>query len=74
MTLAPYRTTVPLDCQFQDTQFGIVKVASATLGPGVDPSRAGLSQSTMQEIFERNKHRIGDPKYDIDIAELFRLG
>lgn len=35
------------------------------------PATIDLSQQTMQAIWEKNKDRIGNPKYDIDLKTIF---
>ena len=51
-----------------------VTLESLTFDKRRIPATIDLSQKTMQEIWERNKERINDPKYDVDLKALFSLG
>jgi hypothetical protein len=65
--------TIGLKYPISDTTRHDVVLESVTLDRNAPSSRIDLSQRTMQEIWDRNKDRIGDPRYDVNLDELFRL-
>ncbi len=55
------------------TERGLCTLVSASTFREDASALDKITQADAQEIWERNKDRIGNPKYDIDLKSIFAL-